>query len=101
MRLRPGAPHAGRRHVNQVGIDRAQRFSAETEPVHHAGCEVFHQHVAGSRQCARRLHVLRPFQVQHDGLLRLTEHGVQFGRAAWVAAAGASTLITSAPIAAK
>jgi len=41
--------------------------------------------------------MIRSFQIQHDGFFRLTESGVQFGAAAGIAAAGASTLITSAP----
>ena len=53
VRLGPGAPEAGCRDIDQIGIECAQRFGAEAQPIHDAGREVLDQHIGFGGQLAR------------------------------------------------
>ena len=66
---RPALAVARDRAVDELRIERAHRFLAEAEPLHHAGPEVLDQHVGLADQAAHQGDRLGPLQVEREAAL--------------------------------
>ncbi|MNR19231.1 hypothetical protein D3C85_1360110 [compost metagenome] len=82
--IRTGLAVAGDGDVDQLRVDRLQRFIAQAQPIHHARAELLQDDVVVTHQLLDQLHRLRPFQVQGDAALVAVEVGVAGGLAAVV-----------------
>ena len=74
MLVGAGAAKAGQRAVDQGRVRLADFGVTETEPVHHAGAEVFNQHVRRSDQAPQHLRAARCLQIQGNALLVAVHH---------------------------
>ena len=72
-----GLAEARDAHIDQPGIERAQRRGPDAQALGHAGAEVLDHHIHLLRQFMHHGHGLRMLEVQHQALLVAVHHREQ------------------------
>ena len=72
-----GLAKARHAHIDQLGVECAQRISANTQALCHAGAKVFHHHVHLLRQRVDQRHRRGQLQVKHQAFLVAVHGGEQ------------------------
>ena len=101
VRFRAGSTEPGGGNIDQIGIDATQSFGAEAQPIHDAGREVLDQHVGFGGQCPSDCDGFRLLEIEDDRFFAWPSTVCNSDARPGSPRPGASTLMTSAPIAAR